>query len=39
MALILYPLHSLFFTGLFMWSLYLTKIKRRVSWRGRSIDV
>lgn len=39
LALLPYPLHFLFFTGLFLWSLYLTRIKRRVSWRGRSIDV
>lgn len=39
LVLIFYPLHALFFTALFSWSLYLTKIRRSVSWRGRKIKV
>lgn len=39
LALILYPLHMLFFAALFSWSVYLTKIRRSVSWRGRKIKV
>ncbi len=38
-VLIFYPLHVLFFAILFTWSLYLTKIRRSVSWRGRNIQV
>lgn len=38
-VLIFYPLHVLFFAILFTWSLYLTKIRRAVSWRGRNIQV
>ena len=37
--LALYPLHVLFFLVLFSWSLFLTKVLRTVSWRGRKIKV
>lgn len=34
-----FPLLSLFFTAVFLWSLYLTKVRKTVSWRGRKIKV
>lgn len=36
---LVYPLLLLFFTILFLWSLYLTKVKRSVVWRGRKLRV
>lgn len=39
LSLLLFPIHFLFFTGLFIYSLIRTKIFRSVSWRGRKIDV
>lgn len=38
-ALVLYPIQFLFFIGLFVWSLILTKVFHRVKWRGRNIEV
>lgn len=38
-VLILYPLLHLFFTILFLWSLFLTKVLHTVRWRGRNIKV
>ncbi|WP_042224762.1 glycosyltransferase [Oceanobacillus manasiensis] len=35
----LYPLLFLFFTILFIWSIYLTNVRRTVSWRGRKIKL
>ncbi|MDD2534067.1 MAG: glycosyltransferase family 2 protein [Eubacteriales bacterium] len=34
-----YPFLFMFFAILFGWSTYLTKVRRQVKWRGRSIDV
>ncbi|NLT12330.1 MAG: glycosyltransferase family 2 protein [Clostridiaceae bacterium] len=39
LVLILYPLQHIFFTVLFMWSLYMTKVLHTVNWRGRKIKV
>lgn len=39
LVLVFFPLHVLFFAFLFTWSMYLTKIRRSVSWRGRNIKV
>lgn len=36
---IVYPLYVLFFTAIFMYSLYRTHILRSVMWRGRKINV
>lgn len=38
-VLVLYPLQHIFFTVLFMWSLYMTKVLHTVNWRGRKIKV
>lgn len=38
-ALACYPILFLFFIGLFMWSLFLTKVLHRVRWRGRDLNV
>lgn len=38
-ALVFYPFQFLFFVGLFVWSLILTKVFHRVKWRGRNIEV
>lgn len=38
-VLVFYPLLFLFFTLLFLWSLYLTNVRRSVNWRGRKINV
>lgn len=38
-TLVVYPLQFLFFTIIFMWSLYVTKVRQTVSWRGRKIKV
>ena len=38
-ALALYPILFVFFIGLFMWSLFLTKVLHRVRWRGRDVNV
>lgn len=38
-ALALYPMLFLFFIGLFMWSLFLTKVLHTVRWRGRDLNV
>lgn len=35
----LYPVQFIFFALLFLWSAYMTHVKRTVSWRGRKIDV
>ncbi|MCV9886559.1 glycosyltransferase family 2 protein [Metabacillus halosaccharovorans] len=35
----LFPFLLLFFTGVFVYSLYLTKIVRTVTWKGRNIKV
>ncbi|NLW11090.1 MAG: glycosyltransferase family 2 protein, partial [Clostridiaceae bacterium] len=37
--LVLYPLQHLFFTVLFLWSLFMTKVLHTVNWRGRKIKV
>ena len=37
--LVLFPIQLIYFTLLFAWSLYLTKIRHSVSWRGRKIKV
>ncbi|KYG26980.1 glycosyltransferase [Alkalihalobacillus trypoxylicola] len=37
--LMFYPLFFFFFTFLFIRSSYLTKIKKRVQWRGRKVNV
>lgn len=34
-----YPLFFLFFIGLFVWSLFLTKVLHRVTWSGRKLEV
>lgn len=34
-----YPLIFLFFIGLFIWSLFLTKVLHRVTWSGRKLEV
>lgn len=34
-----YPLLLVFFTAVFMYSLYLTHVRKKVSWRGRKINV
>lgn len=34
-----YPLFFLFFIGLFIWSLFLTKVLHRVTWSGRKLEV
>ncbi|MDW0110109.1 glycosyltransferase [Sporosarcina aquimarina] len=34
-----YPLLLVFFTAVFMYSLYLTHVRKTVSWRGRKINV
>ena len=39
LLLILYPLQHLFFTVLFLWSLFMTKVLHTVRWRGRNIKV
>lgn len=36
---LLYPLHFLFFIVVFLYSLYQTIIVKKVSWKGRKIDV
>lgn len=38
-SFILYVVHFIFFTVVFIWSLIKTKLLHAVSWRGRSIDV
>jgi 4,4'-diaponeurosporenoate glycosyltransferase len=38
-SLIVYPVHYIFFTILFMWSLFRTKVLHTVNWRGRKIKV
>lgn len=38
-ALAFYPLLFLFFTILFIWSIYLTHVRKTVSWRGRKIKL
>jgi 4,4'-diaponeurosporenoate glycosyltransferase len=35
----LYPVPLAFFIGLFVWSLWLTFARKRVSWRGRVLDL
>lgn len=37
--IVLYPLFVLFFTVIFLYSLYRTHVKRSVMWRGRKINV
>ena len=37
--LILFPVLLVFFALVFFWSLYLTRVLHRVSWRGRKIKV
>lgn len=39
LLLIFYPLLHIFFTVLFLWSLFLTRVLHIVSWRGRKIKV
>ncbi|WP_430786565.1 glycosyltransferase [Virgibacillus flavescens] len=38
-TLVLYPLQFVFFTSIFLWSLYVTKVRHTVSWRGRKMKV
>lgn len=37
--LILYPFQHIFFTVLFLWSLFMTKVLHTVNWKGRKIKV
>lgn len=39
LVLILFPILLVFFALVFFWSLYLTRVLHRVSWRGRKIKV
>lgn len=39
LLLILYPLQHIFFTVLFLWSLFMTKVLHTVKWKGRKIKV
>lgn len=39
LMLVLYPLQHIFFTVLFLWSLFMTKVLHTVNWRGRKIKV
>jgi len=39
LVLILFPVLLVFFALVFFWSLYLTRVLHRVSWRGRRIKV
>lgn len=39
LVLILFPVLLVFFALVFFWSLYLTRVLHRVSWRGRKIKV
>ncbi|MET3574391.1 glycosyltransferase [Bhargavaea ullalensis] len=39
LLILLYPFHLLFFTFIFLRSLYFVRIRRRVSWRGRTIKL
>ncbi|MEX0768456.1 MAG: glycosyltransferase family 2 protein [Microthrixaceae bacterium] len=34
-----FPIHVVFFVGVFTWSLWRTYVRRSVTWRGRSIRV
>lgn len=38
-AVLLYPFHFLFFTAVFIWSLYAVRVRKRVTWRGRQVDL
>ncbi|ASV68680.1 glycosyltransferase family 2 protein [Cytobacillus sp. FSL W7-1323] len=38
-SIVLYPFLFCFFTLTFVYSLYLTRIKKRVNWRGRKVKV
>ncbi|SEJ47094.1 4,4'-diaponeurosporenoate glycosyltransferase [Bhargavaea ginsengi] len=38
-TVLLYPFHFLFFTAVFIWSLYAVRIRKRVTWRGRQVDL
>ncbi|KZE37291.1 hypothetical protein AV656_12035 [Bhargavaea cecembensis] len=38
-AVLFYPLHFLFFTAVFLWSVYAVNVRKRVTWRGRQVDV
>jgi 4,4'-diaponeurosporenoate glycosyltransferase len=39
LCLIIYPILHLFFIGLFVWSLFQTKVLHLVNWRGRRIKI
>lgn len=39
LLLILYPLQHIFFTVLFLWSLFMTKVLHTVKWKGGKIKV
>lgn len=39
LTIFLFPLHALYFLSVFMISLVNTRVKRRVQWRGRDIDL
>jgi 4,4'-diaponeurosporenoate glycosyltransferase len=36
---LLYPIHAVFFVGVWVWALFKALVLRRVLWRGRSISV
>lgn len=38
-AVALYPVLVAFFVAVFVWSLWLTHVRRAVSWRGRTLDL
>lgn len=38
-VIVLYPLFVLFFTAIFLYSLYCTHVRHSVTWRGRKINV